>query len=71
VSLSEESVKERWGDPWLKYLPATNVGSNHGFLVGGLLGEGGSGEGRDSEGLHLLLMRCEKNNYKLNQPMHA
>ena len=50
MSLAEESVEERWGDPWLEDLPATNVGADEGFLA--ILGEGSGGEGRDSEGLH-------------------
>ena len=52
VSLAEESVEERWGDPWLEDLPATDVGSDHGFLVSGLLGKSSGGKSRNSEGLH-------------------
>ena len=52
VSLAEESVEEGWGDPWLEDLPATDVGTDHGFLVSGLLGKSSGGKGRNSEGLH-------------------
>lgn len=29
LSVSEESIEERWGDPWLKDQPSSSVGSNH------------------------------------------
>ena len=32
VGLAKESVEEGWGDPWLKDLPATDVGTGHGLL---------------------------------------
>ena len=53
LSLSEESVEERWGDPRLKDLPATNVGADHGAAVRVLGSEGYRGaECSGSEGFH-------------------
>ena len=59
--LVEESVEERWGNPWLEDHPATNVGADHGFLVSSLLGEGGGSKGCEGKGLHLGFL---KNYYK-------
>ena len=33
LSLAKESVEETWGNPRLKDLPSTEVGSNHGFSL--------------------------------------
>jgi hypothetical protein len=43
LGLAEESVEERRGDPWLKHLPATNVGADHGFIS--VFGGGSSSKG--------------------------
>ena len=40
VSLAKEAVEERWGDPRLENLPATNVGANHRAFASLLFGEG-------------------------------
>ena len=68
LGLAKESVEERWGDPWLEDLPATNVGADHGFLTSWLLSESSSGKGRNSEGLHLFrFLEIKKNNYKFKR----
>ena len=54
MGLVQESVKERWGDPWLEDLPATDVRPDHGILVCGLFGESSGSEGHDSEIFHLI-----------------
>ena len=59
VGLAEESVEERRGDPWLKHLPATNVGADHGFTVLGF-GERDRSAKSCNEGLHLIDSRFEK-----------
>ena len=43
VSLAKEAVEERWGDPRLEHLPATDVGANHGAFASLFLGEGREG----------------------------
>ena len=43
LGLAEEAVEERWGDPRLKDLPATDVGANHGAFTSLLLTEGKRG----------------------------
>ena len=50
--LVEESVEERWSDPWLEDHPATNVGANRGFFVSCLLGKGGCSKSGESKGFH-------------------
>ena len=64
--LIEEPVEEGWGDPWLEDHPATNVGADHGFLVSGLLGEGGGGKSCNSKGLHLDFLKIY---YNLNESL--
>ena len=66
MCLSKESVEEGWSDPWLEDHPATNVGADHGFLVSGLLGEGGGGKSCNSKGLHLDFLKIY---YNLNESL--
>ena len=45
MGISEESVEHGWGDPWLKDLPSSEVGSNEGSLGKTSSSNSGSGEG--------------------------
>ena len=61
LSLAKEAVEERWGDPRLKNLPATDVGANHGAFASLLLGEGREGaKSCNSERFHLKLFIINK-----------
>ena len=51
VCLTEESVEERWRDPWLKDHPASDVGADHGLGINGCRDSGKS----SNEASHLKL----------------
>lgn len=60
LSLAKESVEERRSDPWLKHLPATDVGADHGSLVSGLLCRSGSSKDCKSERFHACFFVKQK-----------